>query len=81
MLGAPYDDWGGFEAAHIFPLAYEEYLKNHSFARWISIHSAAGGSINSIHNGMLLRSDIHALFDAYAFSINLVVHVSQSLQI
>lgn len=80
-LGAPYDVWTGFEAAHIFPLAYEEHWKDNNFARWISIHPTAGGSINSIQNGMLLRRDIHGLFDAFAFSINPDVCVSQSLRI
>ncbi|KAI5845044.1 hypothetical protein DFP73DRAFT_594185 [Morchella snyderi] len=32
--------------------------------------SASGGSINSAQNGMLLRADIHALFDGYRVSIN-----------
>ncbi|KAH8587951.1 hypothetical protein B0O99DRAFT_525975, partial [Bisporella sp. PMI_857] len=64
-LGAP-----GFESAHIFLLAYEKHCKNGNFARWISIYPTAGGSINSIQNGMLLRNDIHHLFDAFAFSIN-----------
>ena len=78
-LGAPYDIWDGFEAAHIFPLAYEEHWKNNNFARWISIHPTAGGSINSIQNGMLLDCTIHGLFDAYRFSIDPDVCVSQSL--
>jgi hypothetical protein len=69
-LGAPYGNWTGFESAHIFPLAYEEYWKNNNFARWISIHPTTGGSINSIQNGMLLGSTIHDLFDAFMFSIN-----------
>jgi hypothetical protein len=69
-LGAPYNIWRGFEAAHIFPLAYEEHWRNNNFARWISIPSIAGGSINSIQNGILLNSAIHQLFDSFAFSIN-----------
>jgi predicted restriction endonuclease len=69
-LGAQYGTWRGFEAAHIFPLAYEEHWRNNNFARWISIPPITGGTINSIQNGMLLRSDIHELFDSFAFSIN-----------
>jgi hypothetical protein len=69
-LGAQYDDWIGFEAAHIFPLAYEEHWRNNNFARWISIPPTTGGTINSVQNGMLLDCTIHKLFDSFAFSIN-----------
>jgi hypothetical protein len=69
-LGAQYDNWRSFEAAHIFPLAYEEHWKNSDFTRWISILPIAGASINSVQNGILLRSNIHVLFDSYEISIN-----------
>ncbi|KAE8447801.1 hypothetical protein EG329_010195 [Mollisiaceae sp. DMI_Dod_QoI] len=64
------DDWWGFEAAHIFPLAYEQHWKDSNYSRWISITPERGGTINSIQNGLLLRSDIHQGFDTYKFSIN-----------
>ncbi|KAF4627753.1 hypothetical protein G7Y89_g10400 [Cudoniella acicularis] len=64
------DNWRGFEAAHIFPLAYEQYWTDHNYSRWISIIPDRGGTINSIQNGLLLRSDLHQLFDFYDFSIN-----------
>ncbi|KAF8448357.1 hypothetical protein BGX38DRAFT_1250326 [Terfezia claveryi] len=38
--------------------------------RWITLHPSSGESINSVQNGLLLRSDEHALFHAYGFSIN-----------
>jgi hypothetical protein len=42
---------------------------------WKDRHHSAGyrsaGTINSVQNRMLLRNDIHALFDNYAFLINL----------
>lgn len=72
-LGAQYGNWRSFEAAHIFPLAYEEHWRNNDFARWISIPPIppiVGGSINSAQNGLLLRSNIHDLFDSYEISIN-----------
>jgi len=69
-LGAEYDMWTGFESAHIFPLAYEGHWNQHNYGRWITIQPDTGGSINSVQNGLLLRSDIHELFDAYAISIN-----------
>jgi len=42
------------------------------FDRWISIPppQASDGLINSIQNGILLRRDIHTLFDRYQFSVN-----------
>jgi hypothetical protein len=80
-LGAPYGIWTGFEAAHIFPLAYEQHWKDNNSARWISIQPTVGSSINSIQNGILLDNSIHALFDAFTFSINPDVCISQSLRI
>ena len=67
---ADYNDWSGFEAAHIFPLAHEDVWKQCNFGRWISILLAKGGPINSVQNGMLLTSTLHQRFDNYAFSIN-----------
>lgn len=67
---AQYGRWRGFEAAHIFPLAYEDHWNQHNFTRWITIPPVTGGFINSVQNGLLLRNDIHNLFDNYVFSIN-----------
>ena len=64
------DDISGFEAVHIFPLAYLSHWRSENFDRWISIPSASGELINSVQNGILLRADIHALFDNYLLSIN-----------
>ncbi|KIX03031.1 uncharacterized protein Z518_06581 [Rhinocladiella mackenziei CBS 650.93] len=64
------DLWDGFDAAHIFPLAYEGHWIDQNFNRWITIQPAKGGTINSVQNGLLLDSAIHQLFDAYAVSIN-----------
>jgi hypothetical protein len=61
---------GGFDAAHIFPLAHEQRWKDSGYSRWISILAADGGTINSVQNGMLLDSTIHVLFDGYDISIN-----------
>ncbi|KAG9232165.1 HNH endonuclease-domain-containing protein [Amylocarpus encephaloides] len=69
-VGAYRDDWTGFEAAHIFPLAYESYWREYSYDRWITIRQELGGTINSVQNGMLLNSAIHQLFDSYNLSIN-----------
>ncbi|TAQ89539.1 hypothetical protein B7494_g2107 [Chlorociboria aeruginascens] len=64
------EEWAGFEAAHIFPLAYEQYWTSQNFGRWITMIPSNGGTINSVQNGLLLRSDIHQLFDLYLISIN-----------
>jgi len=64
--------WTGFEAAHIFPLAHEGHWKQYNYGRWITIppERESVGTINSVQNGILLKSDLHKLFDAYSFSIN-----------
>ncbi|MCJ1256007.1 hypothetical protein MMC24_003826 [Lignoscripta atroalba] len=65
------DDWSGFQATQIFPLAYENHWNEQSYNRWISsVPPSTGGSINSVQNGLLLRSDMHGRFDNYSFSIN-----------
>ncbi|KAF2183590.1 hypothetical protein K469DRAFT_667810 [Zopfia rhizophila CBS 207.26] len=72
VLGADYNNWLGFEAAHIFPLAYEGYWNDNNYGRWITIPPAdpTKGSINSVQNGLLLDSSIHQDFDGYCFSVN-----------
>jgi len=71
-LRADHGIWRGFEAAHIFPLAYEGHWNKENYGRWITIPPAteSTGTINSVQNGMLLRADIHSLFDNYDISIN-----------
>ena len=69
-LRAEYGNWRGFEAAHIFPLAYEAHWIEYGYGQWITIQPNTGGSIDSVQNGILLRKDIHALFDGYDISIN-----------
>ena len=62
--------WKVFQAAHIFPLAYESHWKSHNYGRWITMPAVNGETINSKQNGLLLRADIHQLFDDYSLSIN-----------
>ena len=69
------DDWVGFEAAHIFPLAFEQHWNDHNYGRWVSSITDRGGTINSVQNGLLLDSAIHQLFDMSLFSINPDVNV------
>ena len=60
----------GFEAAHIFPLAYEGHWQDHKYGRWITQVPEVGGKINSVQNGLLLSNEVHQLFDTYCLSIN-----------
>ncbi len=60
----------GFEAAHVFPLAYLSQWNLEDYDRWITFDSPEAGKINSVQNGMLLRSHLHKEWDHYAFSIN-----------
>ncbi|EZF35531.1 hypothetical protein H109_01523 [Trichophyton interdigitale MR816] len=68
---AQFGAWEGFEAAHVFPLQQNIWVE-HGFGRWASnIENQVGGlSINSIQNGLLLKSNVHQFFDAYKISIN-----------
>ena len=68
-----------FDAAHVFPLAYEDHWKSHDFGRWITKQPETGGTINSVQNGLLLTGGVHHLFDVYSFSINPDVCIFGSL--
>jgi hypothetical protein len=65
-------NWDGLQAAHIFPLAYEDHWIQSNYPNLITIPPASEttGRINSVQNGLLLRNDIHHLFNYYDFSIN-----------
>ena len=75
----PLGPWYMFEAAHIFPLAYEQYWNDNKFYEWVRIPPAtpSDGMINSVQNGILLRSDIHTIFDAYEVAINPDVRIAE----
>ena len=65
-------DWSRFEAAHIFPLGKEGLWSEWGFGRWITDMDDTNGvsKINSLQNGILLRRDIHTIFDQYLISMN-----------
>ncbi|CAK7210933.1 hypothetical protein SBRCBS47491_000946 [Sporothrix bragantina] len=67
---AKMDEWTRFQAAHIFPLAYEQQWVDGNYGSYITLVPATGGSINSVQNGLLLRTDLHDGFDQYLFTIN-----------
>ncbi|EGD92176.1 hypothetical protein H112_00250 [Trichophyton rubrum D6] len=58
--------WRGFEAAHVFPLALSMIFSSCAFSNGIT----DSRGINSPNNGLLLRSDIHQMWDGYEFAIN-----------
>lgn len=66
----PVDYWWGFQACHIFPLAYGDYWTKQRFSRLITNVSDGSDAINSVQNGLMLRNDLHSLFDSYILSIN-----------
>ena len=69
-----YGKWSGYEAAHIFPLAYESQFTSQGLSRWITNKRGDSDTgINSCQNGLLLQATIHQLFDNYAFSIDVNV--------
>lgn len=76
---ASFGQWRGFEAAHIFPLEKELLWIKEDCQRWITdIDDERDTKINSPQNGLLLRADIHSLFDDYLVSVN--PDVSDSLR-
>ncbi len=52
------NNWEGFEAAHIFPLAYEQQWMGNNYSRWITVDPPQGGKINLVQNGILLQSNL-----------------------
>ncbi|KKA22659.1 hypothetical protein T310_3341 [Rasamsonia emersonii CBS 393.64] len=60
--------WAGFEVAHIFPLALDQIFVDHGYAHFMTHNHPPG--VNSPQNGLLLRSDIHKLWDDYSIAVN-----------
>jgi hypothetical protein len=67
-LDADADIWVGFEAAHIFPLALDQIFTGLGFAQLITHNFPP--EVNSPQNGILLRADIHCLWDNYFIAVN-----------
>ncbi|KLJ13334.1 hypothetical protein EMPG_11708 [Blastomyces silverae] len=68
--GAQWDDWAGFETAHIFPLHKESLWVDLNYGRWITDDAVGTSKIHSIQNGLLMAGHLHTRFDLYLFSIN-----------
>ena len=67
---APYGQWFGYQAAHVFPLRHESLWNQDNCSRWIRDLQDDAESINSVQNGLLMHAHVHLAFDQYAFSIN-----------
>lgn len=65
-------DWARFNTVHIFPLNAENVWIQCGYGRWITDMDDTNrvSKINSLQNGMLLREDIHSMFDQYLISVN-----------
>ncbi|KAG0136443.1 hypothetical protein HOY82DRAFT_479059 [Tuber indicum] len=65
------DIWIGFDAACIFPPAYEEQWKG-NYGRWTTVPRAneSDGSINSVQNGILQLNHMDKFFDSFQIAIN-----------
>jgi len=61
--------WQGFKAVHIFPPSLEQYWSDYNFTAWIT-PTGSDDPINSVHNGILLDSQMCNLFENYIISIN-----------
>ena len=73
------NEWDRFEAAHVFPLASEALFIHDNLSRWITLGAPTESGINSVQNGLLLRVDVHRLFDQYLISINPDVSIFRRL--
>jgi hypothetical protein len=66
-----------FDAVHIFSFAREKTWVEKGMARFITdaVPPTQQGEtkIHSVQNGLLLKTDIHGLFDAYAVTVNVDV--------
>ena len=72
IRGPQNGNWTPFQTAHVVPIAYANEWRNRDFARLITIPPPPphhNDTINSVQNGLLMRSDLHQLFDSYHFSI------------
>lgn len=68
IIGDEY--WEGLEVTHIFPLAHENHWNSLGYGSLVTIPPESGRSIDSVQNGILLRSDIRCHFESYLVSIN-----------
>lgn len=79
----PDSEFAGFDAAHIFPVANEDEWVNEGYERFMrdgaKLEDVSLTKINSSQNGLLMRSDIHALWVAWGVGINADVCMFLSL--
>jgi hypothetical protein len=65
---------GWFRSHPYLSASFESLWDDDNYSHWITTplneEEVKGGKVNSVQNGLLLRSDIHQLFDRYTISIN-----------
>ena len=68
------DYFSGFEAAHIFPRAYENEWLRHDHRRWVARNpvelAGTDSFIDSPRNGFLLSAIMHQQWDSYEVAVN-----------
>lgn len=73
-----------FNVAHIFPFAREQTWVDQNMSKCItdtaSPEQQGPTKIHSVQNGLLLRADVHGLFDAYGVSVNVDVRDPEPFQ-
>jgi hypothetical protein len=65
---ADFDEWAGFQAAHVFPMARESLWRECGFDRFTT--RSGRNAMNSVQNGLLLEAGIHQRFDSFSISVN-----------
>lgn len=79
-IRSQWDIWSGFEATPVFPLKHESLRLGLGCEQLIAnMDGVQGNGINSVHNGLLMRSDLRNDFDNYLFSINPDVSTSKAI--
>ncbi|KAI9834176.1 MAG: hypothetical protein M1826_005287 [Phylliscum demangeonii] len=68
------DDFVGFQAAHVYPRAYEQLFEQDSLSGCLEDEEfpldPSTAAIDSVRNGLLLVAHHHIRFDTYKWSVN-----------
>lgn len=64
--------WAQLEAAHAFPPECEILWNESGYSRWVTNMEETTGisKINALQNGLLMKRDLHSIFDQYLLFIN-----------
>ncbi|KAI9833853.1 MAG: hypothetical protein M1826_006376 [Phylliscum demangeonii] len=70
------DDFVGFQAAHVYPRAYEQLFEQEGLRRCVVEDDEefpldpSTSAVDSVRNGLLLAATHHQRFDTYRWSVN-----------